>query len=225
MRQPIATWSRARGVWETPEVNLLCGHSVPYSETWPTSGTTRAGRHFPRPALERPTGASESRSSPGLPTLLGTPRTASANGVGNLESQVAILLKTPTSQLAVNGGSQHPDKRRQGGHGPTLADEVEHLLPTPQAADAVGSRVESELGGTRPSGAKRSISLSTATAHGPLLPTPTAMDCHASGGSSPSDVTLTDAIVRTELGARTNPRFGDGSTSADDPPLPLWSPE
>jgi hypothetical protein len=32
----------------------------------------------------------------------------------------------------VNGGSQHPDKRRDGGHGPTLADQVEHeLLPTP----------------------------------------------------------------------------------------------
>ncbi|WP_327322558.1 DNA (cytosine-5-)-methyltransferase [Streptomyces sp. NBC_01210] len=39
------------------------------------------------------------------------------------------LLKTPTAQLATNGGSQHPDKRRAGGHGPTLADEVEHLLP------------------------------------------------------------------------------------------------
>jgi len=46
------------------------------------------------------------------------------------------LLKTPTSQLAVNGGSQHPDKRKAGGHGPTLADEVEHLLPTPKAGDA-----------------------------------------------------------------------------------------
>ncbi len=43
------------------------------------------------------------------------------------------LFRTPTSQLAVNGGSQHPDKRRAGGHGPTLADEVEHLLPTPAA--------------------------------------------------------------------------------------------
>ncbi|MFC4906603.1 hypothetical protein [Actinomadura gamaensis] len=41
------------------------------------------------------------------------------------------MLKTPTAQLAVNGGSQHPDKRKAGGHGPTLADEVEHLLPTP----------------------------------------------------------------------------------------------
>ena len=45
------------------------------------------------------------------------------------------LLKTPTAQLAINGGSQHPDKRKAGGHGPTLADEVEHLLPTPMTSD------------------------------------------------------------------------------------------
>jgi hypothetical protein len=45
------------------------------------------------------------------------------------------LLQTPTAQLAVNGGSQHPDKRRAGGHGPTLADQVEHLLPKPRATD------------------------------------------------------------------------------------------
>lgn len=45
------------------------------------------------------------------------------------------LFRTPTAQLAVNGGSQHPDKRKAGGHGPTLADEVEHLLPTPRATD------------------------------------------------------------------------------------------
>ena len=45
------------------------------------------------------------------------------------------LLKTPTAQLAVNGGSQHPDKRKAGGHGPTLADEIEHLLPTPAVND------------------------------------------------------------------------------------------
>ena len=39
-----------------------------------------------------------------------------------------VLFRTPTAQLAVNGGSQHPEKRKRGGHGPTLADEVEHLL-------------------------------------------------------------------------------------------------
>ncbi|MEW1996994.1 hypothetical protein [Streptomyces coelicoflavus] len=46
------------------------------------------------------------------------------------------LLKTPTSNLGKNGGSQHPAKRKGGGHGPNLADEVEWLLlPTPKASD------------------------------------------------------------------------------------------
>lgn len=54
---------------------------------------------------------------------------------GTLEEDIS-LLKTPTAQLAVNGGSQHPDKRRSGGHGPTLADQAEwELLPTPAARD------------------------------------------------------------------------------------------
>jgi hypothetical protein len=38
-----------------------------------------------------------------------------------------MLLLTPTAQLAVNGGSQPPAKRKAGGHGPTLADQIEHL--------------------------------------------------------------------------------------------------
>lgn len=39
-----------------------------------------------------------------------------------------------------------------------------------------------------------------------LLPTPTESDGSSSGGSSPSDVTLTDAIIRTDLGQQPNAR-------------------
>lgn len=49
--------------------------------------------------------------------------------------EVGPLLVTPLANLGSNGGSQHPDKRRAGGHGPTLADQVEHLLPTPVVND------------------------------------------------------------------------------------------
>lgn len=42
-----------------------------------------------------------------------------------------LLFKTPTAQLGTNGASQHPDKRKAGGHGPTLDDEVSWLLPEP----------------------------------------------------------------------------------------------
>lgn len=82
--------------------------------------------------------------------LLPTPRTSDSRGVGRRgldpdyskghDLRTAVrLLKTPTAQLAVNGGSQHPDKRKAGGHGPTLADEIEHLLPTPTAANSHGN--------------------------------------------------------------------------------------
>ena len=46
-------------------------------------------------------------------------------------SEVALLFKTPTANLGRNGAAQHPDKRKAGGHGPTLDDEVSHLLPEP----------------------------------------------------------------------------------------------
>jgi hypothetical protein len=35
---PIATWNPVNGVWETSQMNLLCGHSVPYSAPFPVSG-------------------------------------------------------------------------------------------------------------------------------------------------------------------------------------------
>jgi len=69
--------------------------------------------------------------------MLPTPRATDGKGAfplsrpeskDDLQTRIIRLLKTPTAQLAINGGSQHPDKRRQGGHGATLADEVEHLL-------------------------------------------------------------------------------------------------
>lgn len=113
---PLATWNSARGVWETPQTSVLCGHSAPYSAPWPTSGTTRNGSCFAPPTSEHPTAASASSSPPGPP---------------------GTLLKTPTSNIAKNGGSQHPAKRKSGGHGPNLADEVEWLLPTPKASDGI----------------------------------------------------------------------------------------
>lgn len=45
------------------------------------------------------------------------------------------LLPTPSAYLADNGGTQHPDKRRAGGHSVQLHDVVE-FLPTPAASVA-----------------------------------------------------------------------------------------
>jgi hypothetical protein len=48
-----------------------------------------------------------------------------------------------------------------------------NLWPTPEANDSSGGRVSKEMGGKRPSGAKRAIPLATAVAHA-MWPTPTA---------------------------------------------------
>lgn len=161
--------------------------STPSSPTLPPSGSMRSGALSARRRSALPTPAAASSSSP--------------------------LLKTPTAQLAINGGSQHPEKRKAGGHGPTLADEVEHLLPTPAARDwksgesnLIGTNArplnevavnllptprasDGEKGGPNQRGSKGDLAL-PAVAHRigeadmPLLPTPLASDGGLGRGSS-----------------------------------------
>lgn len=113
------------------------------------------------------------------------------------------------------------------------------LLPTPQAADGTGGRIDKgELGGFRDSGAKRAITLASVVHH-QLLPTTTAMDANASGGSIPANKTLTDAIVRNgdvallptptaSEGAKGGPNqaYGSGGStlSGTIPHLTDWGP-
>src|SRR5690606_36692875 len=44
-------------------------------------------------------------------------------------------FKTPTANLGRNGAAQHPDKRKEGGHGPTRDDKVSQLIPAPEGDD------------------------------------------------------------------------------------------
>ncbi|MFJ6748290.1 hypothetical protein ACIQNI_08875 [Streptomyces sp. NPDC091266] len=184
-------------------------------------------------------------------TLLPTPTTTEANGPGpmdgnrsdTLRSRVR-LLKTPTSNLGSNGGSQHPDKRKDGGHGPNLADEVEHLLPTPRASDGTKGSPNQKHGDgslTLASPAARLLPTPTATPYGSnqspspgasvrpslealpkLLPTPQAFDGQASRATaeeraaSGHQVNLTHAA--RSIGERTHRPSDDGSSSPG--PLP-----
>ena len=313
MPEPIATWNSARGVWERPELNMLCGHAVPFSETWPTSFMTRGGRLYPLPTPGHRTDASGCSSSPGLlPTpaasqfndgesleswqernerlralgingngmgtplsvavrMLPTPNATDGNGgpravpekrtsrgldhgprlrdvapllptpqefdshfdslniseeaaerqlhrtdgirrntTGSLTKDL-LLLKTPTAQLAVNGGSQHPDKRREGGHGPTLADQVEcELLPTSAARDWKSG--QSNLIGTNARPLNEVVEM--------LLPTPNATDWKGSGSTQgrerdgrprpPGDADLPEAVALLPT-----PRCADGLISSN----------
>ena len=107
------------------------------------------------------------------------------NGQGTPLAMAVQLLKTPTAQLAVNGGSQHPDKRRDGGHGPTLADQVEHLLPTPRATDGT-------KGGPNQRGSSGDLMLPSAVME--LLPTP-----RANRGDSGTETMYSLGAERTNM--------------------------
>ncbi|MGP3949650.1 hypothetical protein [Streptomyces sp. 7N604] len=133
-------------------------------------------------------------------------------------------MKTPTANLGSNGGSQHPTKRKAGGHGPTLADEIEHLLPTLTASDgAKGSPNQKHGNGgftlastaatlaarTKPTG----VTATEATEY--LLPTPTASDGNGGAGTTPKrkgGMNLRTAVTHLPRGgATTCPPSGDGS--------------
>jgi len=108
-QQPIATWNPVRGVWETNQVNLLCGHLEAYLETWQTSGILRGGQVFELPTPGHHTTGSESSSLP-------TP-TVSDQYTGNLKSS----------------------QQKEGSlHSVTLAQIVNRsdLLPTPIVDDS-----------------------------------------------------------------------------------------
>src|SRR5690606_3781777 len=89
-----------------------------------------------------------------------------------------------------DSGPDYARANRNGSGGDDLTTTVHrHLLPTPRATDGT-------KGGPNQRGSSGDMMLPSAVQ---LLPTPTAMDSKASGGSGASDVTLTDAMVRGKL--------------------------
>ncbi len=207
-REPFAIYDPVSSSWRTLQPSLL--EDLPESSpTWPRSGTWELGAAYALPTSAHPMAATASSSPPGLrPTPAAgnfndgeSPESWEArrqanlakgingNGQGTPLAMAIQLLKTPTAQLAVNGGSQHPDKRRAGGHGPTLADEVEHLLlPTPAARDWKSG--QSNLIGTNARPLNEVVEM--------LLPTPRATDGTKGGpnqrGSS-GDLMLPSAVM------------------------------
>jgi hypothetical protein len=130
-------------------------------------------------------------------------------------------LKTPTANLGSNGGSQHPAKRKAGGHGPTLADEIEHLLPTPTASDGVKGSPNQRHGDGSLTLASTAAELAAADAPTsmedvkPLLPTPTSADANGGAGTTPKrkgGMNLRTAITRLPTGgASSGPPSADGN--------------
>lgn len=244
----IASWDAAQDAWiPTLEQDTLptFEHLDVFSETFPTSGMTLNGEAYALPTWDPATDDSASSSLPDG-AMLGTPTSRMWKGAGPqggatqirnkarglIEAQVMDieprLFKTPTSQLAVNGGSQHPDKRKAGGHGPTLADEIEHLLPKETDMSATPlpggqSRrllptptVGMMMGGSETrSGARNGEKLLPGVVKD-LLPTPRASDGEKGGPNqkgSKGDLMLPSAVTR--IGASMNPPSDAGKESSD----------
>jgi hypothetical protein len=120
----------------------------PYANRWPRSGICLHGLYFARPTSVPRTNETGYSSSPSMPLLL-----------------------SPTANLAINGGSQPMAKRRAGGHGPTLADQLEHeipVLPTPRTTD------RGALDRPSPATLRGTHGRDLAPTVGALLPTPSA---------------------------------------------------
>lgn len=224
-------------------MNLFCGHSVPFSQTWPASGSMRNGRSSERPMSALRTSVSASSSSPGLPTprardsrgrgfsdqlpnvvqLLPTPTVSEANGIGhaadggmNLRHTIS-LLPTPRASENENRQTKRSPSQEAGTHGKCLAAEVAHLLPTPTATPYGNNQSPSPGAAVRPS-----LDSLAPT----LLPTPTVADARGTRNfqsdgtpySSGYGTTLTDATTQMSSGASTSPQSGAGNTSSDAPP-------
>lgn len=106
--QPFAVWNPTRGVWETSQPDLY-GHLAPYSETWPTSGTTRGGSAYPLPQSAHHIRDSASSSSP--TPLFRTPLASDSTRGGETLAQVrarrgTIALSHQVIDLVTRHGRQ-----------------------------------------------------------------------------------------------------------------------
>lgn len=129
VQQPIAMWNNARGVWETPQVSLLCEHLGLFSETWPQSGMMLDGQVFELPMQEHLTVGSEFSSLPIQDeAMLRTPSAIEGQGGAISEKQSRergrmLQVRDQIAQLAAENGLKVSD---------AIASQ---LLPTPRASE------------------------------------------------------------------------------------------
>lgn len=167
---PIATWNRARGVWETTQVNLLCGHSEPWSETWPTSGMAVNGSVFELPMQMPRTTDSESlllrspKASEGSGGALGEAEALRRGNTVGVRDQVMDLVASqgqkvsrtevnlmPTPNTMDHLPARTPEQKAlnkgKGGYANVRETVVNDLMPTPMSRDYKGDKAPHERNG------------------------------------------------------------------------------
>jgi hypothetical protein len=87
-------------VWETETTGLFCEHSDVFSETWPSSGMTRAGTAYAQPTWAQRMDGSASSSSPLLPTA--TSRDYKNVGTREAFERRRLEHPQPLTEIVVN---------------------------------------------------------------------------------------------------------------------------
>ena len=154
---PFAYFDPDSSSWKMCQGSLLeaSGESC---TTWPRQGTWDRGFVWDLPTSAPPTDASESSS------LLPTPSAYESTPTDEFNEEVREHLLATHERLYLPGRKWHSQR--------TLSRMAGALLPTPQAADGHGGRLDNEetvRSGRRPSGAKASVSIREAVTY---LPTP-----------------------------------------------------
>ncbi|GAA1558286.1 MULTISPECIES: DNA cytosine methyltransferase [Brevibacterium] len=113
---PFTTWNPTDGVWETSQLDLF-GHSAPFSEIWPTSGSMHNGSAYRHLSSAHLTIASASSSSPTARILFRTPLATDASRGGETLDQVrarrgTIALSHQIIDFALHGPAGSPTRRR-----------------------------------------------------------------------------------------------------------------
>jgi hypothetical protein len=178
-QQPIATWNPARGVWETMQVNLLCGHSEPWLETWPTSGIAVNGSVYELPMQVHPITVSES-------SLLRSP-TASQGEGGALGEETA---RARGNTVGIRDNALDIAKL----NGLPVSRVVDNLMPTPNTMDHLPARTPEQKLANKGKGGYANV---RETVVNDLIPTPMSRDYK--GDTSPHErngVIQTDTVER-----------------------------
>ena len=177
MLKLIAIWNGVRGAWEKPTTaGLLCEHSEPYLETWPSSGTMRTGQVFELPTPELHTNGAESSSSRSVPTPTavtfdGSPRKI-ASETGSRGVDLAYWAKNiPLLGTITTTATKRTPEFRHGVLNPAEAFEDDMpLLRTPIATEIEGGAIPPDIARAR----GQTIRLTAQVLE--LLPTPTTQE-------------------------------------------------
>lgn len=127
--RPFAAYDRDSSSWKTlPTTDA--SDSMPYSATWPRSGSMRNGQVFERPTSARATPANGYSSSPILPTPTSRDHKGS-NQRDDTTCLIGALLPTPRASDGAKGSPNQHGRNMEALH-PTVCK----LLPTPEAKNS-----------------------------------------------------------------------------------------